>query len=219
MKTLLFCSMLILGAILLASGQEITPKQQQSAANRQQVLVVEEPVDAHSNKLLQTGGNILEVPLGEAGSMYLDDEFHHGTVVLIDNSTMDNLPLRYNVYYQQMQFIKGEDTLAFKDPEEIKSLRFNGRTFIYIPFDNDGVIGYSYFELMADGYCRLLVRRKVDYHEILDRKNCDQSQTYIKTSSQYLQKQGEPAQKCIKTSKGLCSYFKDEEEEMLGGAR
>jgi hypothetical protein len=206
--------MLFLAGILLVSGQQVTPKMQTQAVGGQQLKVVEGPDVIQSNKLVQTGGNILEVPLGEPGSMYLDDEFFPGNLVLKDNTTMDNLPLRYNIYFQQMQFIQGTDTLAFKNPSELKSLRFNGRTFIYLPFDNDGVIDSSYFELMGDGYCKMLMRRKVEYHEIIDRKNCDQSMTYVKTASPYLQKQGEPAKKCIKTSKGVCTFFADEKEEI-----
>lgn len=214
MKNLILCSVLFLAGILLVSGQEVTPKMQSQVADRQHFQVAEGPSDDQTRKLLQTGGNILEIPLGEAGSMYLNDEFIPGTVVLNNNTTLENLPLRYNLYYQQMQFIQGTDTLAFSDPTEIKALHFNGQTFVYLPFLNEGVIDSGYFELVSDGYCKMLIRRKVDYHKNIDRKNCDQSLTYVKTRSPYLLKQGEPAEKFIKSSKGVCAYFEDEKEEI-----
>jgi hypothetical protein len=127
---------------------------------------------------------------------------------------MEDLPLRYNIYFQQMQFIRDNDTLAFGNPSELKSVKIGDRNFIYSQFESEGTLDSSYFELLSDGYCRMLMRRKVEYHLVIDDKNCDQSQTYVKTFSYYLQRQGEPARQCIRNTKGMCTYFEDEEEQI-----
>ena len=54
---------------------------------------------------------------------------------------LDNILLRYDIYHQQIQFIRENDTLAFSKPEEVKCFIFDNRKFVYADFQSNGVIG------------------------------------------------------------------------------
>ena len=153
--------------------------------------------------------------LGVEGSMYLFDDFTDGKVVLADNTTMDDLKLRYNIYYHQMQFIRDEDTLAFANPGEIDYLKLNDQLFIYTVFIKDGEIADDYFEVLVDNDCRLLYRRMVKYHFAPDEESGkDPKEIFINCCEFYIKKGEQPATKVALTKKSVLCAFKDKEEEV-----
>ncbi len=72
---------------------------------------------------------------------------------------------RYNLYAQEFEMIYGSDTLAIRSPLDIKSISLSNKKFIYgfyieREFGND-YLGSSYFEVLNEGGCKLLVRHNV----------------------------------------------------------
>lgn len=101
--------------------------------------------------------------LGEECSMYLDNEWKIATVSLKDNSVLEEIMVRYNIYTQQMQFIQDSDTIAFGNPVEIASVTFEERTFIFSSFYWNDQVKQGYFEVLCDGECKLLLHRCIKY--------------------------------------------------------
>jgi len=100
---------------------------------------------------------------GTPGTAYMNPDWQPGLIVMDDNTTIENLLMRYNLYTQQIQFIKEGDTMAIGNPENIKMIRIADKAFVYSEFLDNNIVKNGYFELRQDGKCRLLKRWKALY--------------------------------------------------------
>jgi hypothetical protein len=113
------------------------------------------------------GGAINDITTGgTTGSAYLNREWQEGVIIMNDKSVITGNKFRYNIYTQQMLFIKDGDTMAIANPEEISLLRFANKQFIYIDYLYNGELKQGYFELLKEGECSLLKRWVVSYHVV-----------------------------------------------------
>lgn len=66
------------------------------------------------------------------GSPYLSDEFIIGKIVTNNNITYTEIPLRYNIYNDNMEFKLSEDSvLAISNPGMMKDIQIGDEVFIY----------------------------------------------------------------------------------------
>ena len=152
--------------------------------------------------------------LGSEGSMYLMDDWCTGTVVLYDNTVFSGIKLRYNVYFQQMQFIEDGDTLAFSNPDEIKSIIMDGREFIHCEYLDEGTIQKCYFEIIVEGDCRLLSRNVVSYHK-KDVAGIDCTKdVFYKSCNFYIKKDDGPATEISCKRRAVYRALSDKEEQV-----
>jgi hypothetical protein len=152
---------------------------------------------------------------GNEGTAYLYDDWKPGYVVLQDNSRIDDLKFRYNMYFHQMQFIHEEDTLAFSDPEEIRFLIIENQKMIYTDFEKNGNFDKDFFSVLHEGRCSLLQRNLVKYHQASDpdNPNC-QKDIYINCCELYLKKGENVARPILCSKKGILNAFTDKREEI-----
>jgi hypothetical protein len=151
--------------------------------------------------------------LGPEGSMFLNNEWKEGVVVLKDNTVLRDIQLRYNVYFQQMQFIREGDTLAFANPEEIQHILMGDMKFIYTKYLDEGIIDHGYFSIFVEGDCRLMVRNEVTFHKAAGSGDCKKDYFY-KSCNLYLQKEDHPARLLSCGKKSICSMLPDREKEI-----
>jgi hypothetical protein len=91
------------------------------------------------------------------GSPFLINQFQTG-VVVTNEDTVRDIPVRYNVFNRNMEILFNKDTLVITDVSKIKEICFGGRDFIYTSFRNDkGVIEYGYLEQLTKGKSELFV--------------------------------------------------------------
>ena len=152
------------------------------------------------------------------GSMYLDDDFKLGELILIDDSHKGGAFYRYNVYSNEMEIIEVKDTLAIISPERIKYLKFNDGTFVFAKFKNKKEINRGYFELLSNGNFRLLLRRIAIFEPYNPPYTALHSGTeydrFIILKSYYFQKNGNPAIKIRKNKHYVLSIFNDKRKEL-----
>ncbi len=92
------------------------------------------------------------------GSPYLSNDFISGLIYLKD-STLFNLPLRYNVYEDKMEFqIKGL-SYSIGNPQILDKIVIGNLEYIFIDFIDKG----SYFELVETGKCLLIKKNIIDF--------------------------------------------------------
>lgn len=90
------------------------------------------------------------------GSPYLNSEFIDGVIYLKD-TTSYKLPLRYDIYANEMEYqLKGVNYVV-GNPQFLKKILLGGSIFIYLPFIQKG----GYFELLESGKCFLVQKRSV----------------------------------------------------------
>jgi hypothetical protein len=158
------------------------------------------------------GGTTAGIPMGEMSGMYLNNCFEEGCVELDDGNFLDALLLRYNVYYQQLQFIREGDTLAFAAPSELREAYLGKRKLIYSDYIRDNTIDSSYFEVLSEGNCSLLRRHYIMYH--VSDKISDCEKQYVYETCLYVKKAESPATRLKSCKKAVCCTFSDREEEI-----
>jgi hypothetical protein len=150
----------------------------------------------------------------ENATCYLEPGWTKGRVLLSDNNSLEDILLRYDIYHQQLQFIREEDTLAFAKPEEVKCFMLGDRHFIYADYQIDDLIGHGYFEIASEGSCRLLVRRTVKYHVAPESKPILDEDIYVRECTYFISKNGETARPVKLSRKSVLSTFPDKEEQV-----
>ena len=152
---------------------------------------------------------------GVEGSMYLYDAWKDGICVLKDGSTLKNRKYRYNIYFQQMQFIFEGDTLAFGAPEQIKTLNVDNKIFIYSDFiDKENEKADSYFQIIEDGENKLLLRRTINYR-FKDRAGSGSPyDTFIRQISFYMKKGDSHAELLPHGKKAFVKLFDKNRDEI-----
>ena len=150
--------------------------------------------------------------LGEPCGMFLSDAFTEGIVELSGGITYEPVLLRYNLYFQQMQFIRGGDTLAFASPGELENVVLGDRNFIYSAFKNRKMLDSSYFEVISNGKCLLLKHHYIKYH--FSEADTPYEEEYVYLTSLYVKKGPEPAVALRKCKKAVCCAFPDKKEEI-----
>lgn len=165
-----------------------------------------------------TGLQLREVALeGEAGNMYVGNNWPVGKLVLKDGKIIDNYRYRYDVYADQMQFISDNDTLAFSAPTEMEKVSFDGMTFLYSSYECTGLLMKGYFELLVPGKKQLLLKRSVAYHLGDESPDLESpKETYLVTETFFLKTGNFPAQKLFCTRKAALDAMSDHKKELEG---
>ena len=146
--------------------------------------------------------------------MYLDDQWQQGYAVLNDQSRMDHLLLRYDIYNQQLQFISGGDTLAFSNPAELDYVQIDGKRFVYRDFEHNGMMDQGYFEVLKEGDCQLLLRRTVSHHICRDNNSGSGEDEYLRNVTYYVKKDDQVAREVRACKKSVYCVFEDEKDRM-----
>jgi hypothetical protein len=145
---------------------------------------------------------------------FLEPGWAPGRVMLKDKTLIDNILLRYDIYHQQLQFIRDIDTLAFAKPEEASYFVLDGKNFIYAEYQLDNIIDKGYFEVLSEGNCKLLLRRTVKYHVAPETNPNIEEDLYIRECTYYISKNGETAKPVRACRSGVLCAFKDKEDQV-----
>ncbi len=96
------------------------------------------------------------------GSAYLSDEFILSSILTNKNIRYVDIPLRYNIYNDVMEFKIGKDSIiGISNPEIIKEIKYGQETFTYIrSFEHGGFYGVK-----NEGKIQLLIKYHVSFHE------------------------------------------------------
>ncbi len=83
------------------------------------------------------------------GSAYLNESWVYGTVVSTANEQTSNLPIRYNTYADEFEFLQGEKAFSIT-AANVSKIQYGAKTFVYLFGDNKG-----YYEVLQDGKASL----------------------------------------------------------------
>jgi len=114
--------------------------------------------------LKRIGSNLTPDKIAEtqiAGSPYLDKRFVPSIIVKVDKSILKDLPLRYNVYTNNIEFEKKGVPFNFAVPTEIETILLGDNVFIYTSYIASKNVNHSYFQVLTDGKYQLLKMHKV----------------------------------------------------------
>lgn len=142
--------------------------------------------------------------------MYRNKNFAPGTITLKDNTVFKDRAYRYNMYTQQMEFILNNDTAAIGNPEELESLEFGDKHFIYDEYVYEDKILKGYLEVLVEGKYRLLLQCKIKYtlkQDTFDPTSAPVEKYYL-GKQYYISTNNEPAEPIMLDKKDVINSLK-----------
>jgi len=165
MKTISTFAAFIFLFLLIAPAQEEPVNKKGSKRSEQQKIIYTPTEDPKPINDLYDGGGGYETYFyyGDPTGMYFNKEWEKGNAEHVDGTKIEG-EFRYNLYHQKMQAIVDGDTFSIAKPSELEWLKIGDRKFIYSTFvRSDREVSNTWFEVLCDGDCELLLRRYIKY--------------------------------------------------------
>ena len=109
-------------------------------------------------------GNHLLTENDITGSPYLNQEFMIGSLLTTDNVLYKDIPMRYNIYNDDMEFKTGDDNyLAISNPKTMKEFRIGDDLFIYTYKKNKKGEPSGYYQVLDNGNTKLLLQYNITF--------------------------------------------------------
>ncbi len=102
---------------------------------------------------------------GIEGTPFLSKEFVKGSLITNDSIMYKDIPLRYNIFSDEMEFLLIDDPVPreISNPRNFRYFNVGNRTFIYTAYRSNRSPRQGYMEIITDGKCQLLLKRRTDY--------------------------------------------------------
>ncbi len=151
------------------------------------------------------------------GSPYLADSFMTGSIYTHNKQQFLNIPVRYNIYTDNIEYILGAGrVLQLEDAESVEKVEFGSYNLIFIPGEKQKSKGSGFFIVLAEGKVSLLSKPGIrlkkptppgGYAEQEPPSLVRKPDTfYLKTSNNHILP--------VQNKKGLISAFPDNKEKM-----
>jgi len=151
------------------------------------------------------------------GSPYLNDEFIKGSIYTLSKTQYADIPLRYNVYNDEIEFETEDKKVAALDaPEIVEKVTFGNYTMEYIPFEIAKKVKKGFFEVLLKGKASLYARPDVEFQEAKapePYKDAEPAKFIRKVDRYYLRFGMEPAILC-NSKKDIIDSFPDHNNEI-----
>ncbi|MEN8115814.1 MAG: hypothetical protein ABFS16_02485 [Bacteroidota bacterium] len=187
-------------------------------SNAQDIYQLRQAMDFFHTHQLQTGEwkkNLTESDI--EGSPFLNDEFINGTIFTTSKFQFVDIPLRYNIYNDNLEFKTPEgQTLAMAAPETIEKAEFGDYKMVYILYINVKKIRRGFFKVLAEGQASLYAKPAILYKEPEEAgayKEAEPAKFISRPDVHYIRIGMEPA-KLVSNKKELIAAFPDYQEEV-----
>ncbi|WP_346860993.1 hypothetical protein [uncultured Draconibacterium sp.] len=151
------------------------------------------------------------------GSPYLNDEFINGTIYTTSKTQYQNIPLRFNIFNDNLEFKTPDDAvMSIAVPEIVESAEFGEYKMCYIPYTISKKIKRGFLIELVSDHVSLYAKPEVLYkkpQEPAPYKEAEPAKFLPKADSYYLRAGKEEAQK-ITGKKDLIQSFPDHQKEV-----
>ncbi|MGC9352925.1 MAG: hypothetical protein ACP5D9_03745 [Mariniphaga sp.] len=153
------------------------------------------------------------------GSPFLNDEFIEGSVFTTSKTQYVGVPLRYNIYNDQIEFQLGEaPAQALAAPETIELIEYGNYTFEYAPYTNAKKIKRGFFLVEGKGNATLYSKPQVIFENAKEPAAYQDAvpARFIRRPDEYYIRVGKEAAVLIIKKKDLEEVFPDHKDEISG---
>lgn len=151
------------------------------------------------------------------GSPHENPEFILGIVETNTNVRYENIPLRFNIYSNEMEFKTEEgQILVFATPEVLEFIEMDGMKYVYSPYLIGNKLMRGYFKMIADGKASLLIKQNVSFKqaELPQAYKDAEPARFVRTSDDlYVRLAPEEAHR-VTNKKELLNILKDKSKEV-----
>jgi len=151
------------------------------------------------------------------GTPYLNDDFIEGTIYTTSKFQYEEVPLRYNIFNDNLEFKTPEDqVLAVAAPEIIERVQLGDDVMIYGPYSNAKKIRRGFFKVLEEGKASLYARQNVLFSDPVEPgayKEAEPAKFTRKPDSYYIRIGNEQA-KLVSNKKELLAAFPDHSDKI-----
>jgi len=151
------------------------------------------------------------------GSPFLTDSFVLGSVYTNNNGQVQNIPVRYNIYTDNIEYIMGASSvLELKNPETVEKVDYGNYKLIYLSQSNKNKSKNGFFIVLTDGNATLLSKPGVTLHKPSPPGGYIDAQPprFSRNPDTYYIKVGKNQAKIIRNKRHLITSFPDSREEL-----
>lgn len=154
------------------------------------------------------------------GSMYATDHFTPG-MVITDKDTFNQLPMKYNIYEDVVEFQYRDQLYIIEPAPLIKKIQTDLMTLVVEPYEFEGKVKPGFFTELAGGKVKLLAKKVVEFEEMQLAKAMKYTNTpakFVPGPDRYFTRVGnQPAQQITKLKKTL-ELFPDHQKSVMSYA-
>lgn len=152
------------------------------------------------------------------GSPYLNDEFINGTIYTTSQTKYVDVPLRYNIFNEQIEFKPDDDAVqALAAPETVEKVEFGDYKMVYVPYTLSRKIRHSFFrEIVSGEQAVLLARPQVIFEDAKKPAAYQEAEPpkFIRKSDDYYIRVGKEPAVMISRKKDLEEVFPNHKNEV-----
>lgn len=151
------------------------------------------------------------------GSPYLKDDFIKGSVYTKSKDKYVDIPLRYNIYNDQIEFKVGDnDVRALAAPGTIEKIEFDNYTMVYIPYAVAKKVRKGFFIVLVEGKASLYEKPQVMFKEATKPVAYQEAEPakFVRNTDEYYIRVGESQAKLADNRKDLLEIFPDKQKQL-----
>jgi hypothetical protein len=151
------------------------------------------------------------------GSPYLNNEFETGTVFTVQKLKYEDIPLRYNIYNDELEFkTPAGEILAMAAPETVEKALFGATQLIYLPYTESNKTKKGFFLVLLEGKASLYAKPGVMFKEPsapAAYKDAEPA-AFVKKTDEYYIRIGIEQAVLINSKKDLIAVFPDNQDKI-----
>lgn len=151
------------------------------------------------------------------GSPYLNDEFVNGVIFTVQKTKYENIPLRYNIYNDNLEFKTPTGELqALDTPEIVEKAEFGDYQLIYAPYTLANKIKKGFFVVLEEGKASLYAKPGVFFKEPVEAGAYKEPEPakFVKRADEYFIRIGNEQAILINSKKDLIAAFPENQKKI-----
>jgi hypothetical protein len=170
-----------------------------------------------SNKIATGDAKYVLTEKDIKGSPYLNDEFITGSLYTTSKVQYVDIPFRYNIYSDEMEFKSPDNkAMVMTTPEIIDKIIFGKFTMEYVPYESASKLRHGYFEVLVKGKASVYVKPDVIFQEAVPPGAYKEAEParFIRRADAYFIRIGQEAAVKVDNKKELIAAFPDKQEKI-----
>jgi hypothetical protein len=151
------------------------------------------------------------------GSPYLNDEFENGSIYTIQKIQYADIPLRYNIFNDDLEFKTPTDEVqALATPEIVEKAFFGNKLMVYSPYLQGNKTKKGFFIILVEGKASLYAKPNVIFKEATEAAAYKEPEParFVKKSDDYYIRIGTSQAQIIGGKKELIATFPDNQDKI-----
>ncbi|MBT3385889.1 MAG: hypothetical protein HN778_06360 [Prolixibacteraceae bacterium] len=188
-----------------------------SSSFSQTIYEVRRAMDFFESNKMQSGD--WKNPLSESeieGTPYLNDEFIAGSIYTVMKHQYVDIPLRYNIYNDNIEFKSGDKIQALAAPEIVERIKFGEYQMVYIPYSNLKKIRKGFFIVLEEGKASLYTKLETEFKKSTEPGAYKEAEPpkFVRKNDQHYIRIGMEQAKKVGNKKELIEGFPDNKDNI-----